>query len=118
MTNLLLEPVQRTVGLGRRAVATATRRSAPMLAPLAATVDAARRSLVHAPAVALGAVEHLGGRLPAGLGAQLPARHGEIVELEARVARLEAAAAAPKAAAKGTRKAASPAAAARRTTRA
>lgn len=122
MTNLLLEPVQRTVVLGRRAVATATRLSAPVLGPLASSVGAARRAVEHAPALALGAVEQLGGRLPAGIGEQLPVRQGEVAALEARVARLEAAAAAPKAAAKATPKASSKAAPkaapARRTARA
>lgn len=99
MTNLVLEPMTRTLGLGRQAVAAATRLTAPVVAPLtrplAAAAGSARTALRHAPAVAIGAVEQVGSRLPHVVTEQLPARHGAVEALATRIARLEAAAAAP-----------------------
>lgn len=99
MTNLVLEPMTRTLGLGRQAVATASRLAAPVTAPLArplaAVAGSARAALRHAPALAVGAVEQVSSRLPHVVTEQLPARQGVVDALAARIADLEATAAAP-----------------------
>ncbi len=102
MINLLLAPVQRSFELSRRVGTSAARLSGSMMAPVTRPLMQMRDSTLATvrlgPALAMGAYEQLEQHVPRSIAQQLPARTAEVEALEARVARLEAAASKPRAA--------------------
>jgi hypothetical protein len=96
MTNLMLVPLHRSFTLSRRVATSAVRVSGAMLAPVTGPVSqltsTAKATLRLAPTLMMGAYEQVGELVPRSLAQQLPARVADVDSLEARVARLEAAA--------------------------
>lgn len=91
MTNLLVFPVTQSVRQGRRIVNLAARVASPLVGSARST---ARSTMWFAPTLVVGSAEQMVARLPDVIARQFPARAAEVDQLEARVARLEAAAAA------------------------
>lgn len=99
MTKMLHHPLSRTLRAGRHAVVAMTRVAestitpvvGPLARPLASMTTAARRAAQVAPALAAGAYDRFGERIPHVIANRLPATNGDVEALTARVVRLESA---------------------------
>lgn len=97
MTNMLHNPLSRTLQAGRHAAATMSRVAestitpvvGPLARPLASMTTAVCRAAELAPALAAGAFDRLGERIPHVIANRLPATNGDVEALAARVVRLE-----------------------------